>query len=305
MPTPLPRFSLPKRPPRYARKRDPLVAALSKSVSRLLPPERREAISHSPILRKAVFVLTVALVGGVLLQEVVFKDRPTFGGTRRWTDAALLDGASGPLRAGSDAAPGTGGALLPAAPGARWLSKGAAADGAPLTLQMRVVRAGASPDGTVDAVYESRFLQRMRRPRLLTEVYRSGPAGIFGVSTGEKGEVRLEPPLPLVRMPLRPGAFETWRGHLLPPGSAPIPATAVCRIDGPDRVTTPAGSFRAYRLDMQVRIGPDPDQAPPRSSTIFLAPGIGFVRQEIGQMTGVSTLELERFTPAPHREAAQ
>jgi hypothetical protein len=224
-----------------------------------------------------------------VFKEVAFPRTALFGGPRRWPDAAMLAVGSAPAGPG-DLSPPRSSALLPSELGAAWRLEGTAADGKALTLETRVTSAHGGLGGTVEAVYESRFLQKMERPRLLTEVYRSGPAGIEGVATGERGEIRLEPPLPLVRLPLRPGAFETWRGRLLPPGGAPIPASAVCRIDGIDTVKTPAGTFRAYRLDMQVRISGD--AAPPRSSTLFLAPGVGFVRQEIGQAPGVSILEL-------------
>jgi hypothetical protein len=263
---------------------------------RLFPPERTAAFFRSPQVRSAAFVSFIAALSAWLLYDTVFHSAPAPGYRRTWTDMAVLDSDRG-----SGAAPSlpnlSGGAeLLPVSVGARWMSDGTTPDGEALTLETTVASAEPVPGG-VEAVFASRFLMKLRTPQRLTERYRIDAAGITGVATGENGDVRLDPPLPLVRFPVRQGALQNWSGRLIPPQGAPIPATAVCRVDGPDTVRTQAGDYPAYRLDMQVRVGEHPESQPARVSTIYLAPGVGFVRQEIGQMPGVTSLTLRRFMP--------
>ena len=132
-----------------------------------------------------------------------------------------------------------------------------------------------------------------------TEVYRVDARGIFGLATGSDADVTLSPPLPVLPADARPGTVREWRGFLVSPGGSRrrpqqrrTPALALCRLDGPETVTTPAGTFPgAYRVDLHVRVGDTSRSAPASVSTLWLAPGVGVVRQEVPTAAGRISLE--------------
>lgn len=181
--------------------------------------------------------------------------------------------------------------LFPIAVGSRWTSVGATSDGQKLTMETRV--AGTRRVGAVTGVL---FDIRLNGRPVQQEVYRVDAAGIQGLATGPGAGTVILPPLPLLRYPASEGATCAWRGTLKA-GKTRTPAEASCRVGGLERVTTPAGSFQAYRLEVlmttlqkQRKIG--------RVSRMWLAPNVGIVQQDYGAGKARVRLKLTRFQTA-------
>jgi len=187
-------------------------------------------------------------------------------------DAAMLaERTGGPLPTPAE--------LFPVLPGVRrWVAEGEEAEGeedAPVVFLETRAEGHRMVGGETGVALTSR---RNGVP-FQTEVYRIDARGVFGLATGPNAEVLLSPPLPLLLPGANGASVRAWRGELVQ-GTNRTPARALIRLDGPERVVTPAGTFPgAYRVDLHVQVGPHDPTTPPVVSTLWLAPGAGVVRQ--------------------------
>jgi len=139
------------------------------------------------------------------------------------------------------------------------------------------------------------FLQTLSGGHAVQEkAYRVTPQGVDRLAVGPHGQTRLDPPMPLLRYPIVAGQELTWSGRLVFP-KGQVPASAVCKVCCVDHVDTPAGTFDAYRLRMVVTAY-SPKNQMRYQSRVWLAPGIGIVREEYPFSGRTAVAELLRFT---------
>jgi hypothetical protein len=89
----------------------------------------------------------------------------------------------------------------------------------------------------------------------------------------------------LLKLPPTPGA--KWEQQMFAPDGTRQAEGAVRTVGGEERVETPAGKFRAVRVDMEYPAGH-------LWSKTWYAPGRGVVMTDFGG----STFKLKSFTPA-------
>lgn len=104
---------------------------------------------------------------------------------------------------------------------------------------------------------------------------------------GEVGETTLDPPLPILKLPLAPGKRWTWQGTLTEPGARPMPATAVAHVAAKEKIKTKAGEFETYRVGIAMNITylDAAGSKQTNATTIWFAPGVGIVKQYSDQKT--------------------
>jgi hypothetical protein len=121
----------------------------------------------------------------------------------------------------------------------------------------------------------------------------------------------MNPPLPLLREPTKEGNTTEWVGdYKLIPGPRPDgvdsglkkteiwPSRAYSRISGLEPVTTPAGKFKAFRVDTVVvanRVVGGRAQEVRFPMVRWLAPGVGYVRRGFADKGRPAFAELTRF----------
>ncbi|MGC8666615.1 MAG: hypothetical protein ACP5VE_00670 [Chthonomonadales bacterium] len=139
------------------------------------------------------------------------------------------------------------------------------------------------------------ILQTLSGGRPVQEkAYGVSPQGVDRLAVGPHAQTRLDPPMPLLRYPIQPGQELSWSGKLVFP-KGETPATAVCKVCCVDHVDTPAGTFDAYRLRILVTAY-TPRNEMRYQSRVWLAPGVGIVREEYPFSGRIAVGELLRFT---------
>jgi hypothetical protein len=76
---------------------------------------------------------------------------------------------------------------------------------------------------------------------------------VLRARTGPGGQGSLTPPMPILHFPVRVGDAWKWRGRMKLPRGVDADADAKIRVVERKELTTPAGTFPAYRVEMQVR----------------------------------------------------
>jgi hypothetical protein len=82
-----------------------------------------------------------------------------------------------------------------------------------------------------------------------------------------------------IKYPVTVGSKWTWRGQADAPNLKGMPSTAKIQVAAREKVTTPAGTFNAYRIETVLIIvaGPNRAEVP---NTYWLAPGVGLVQNQ-------------------------
>ncbi len=126
-----------------------------------------------------------------------------------------------------------------------------------------------------------------------TEGYLADDTGVYRVSTGPDGSGRIEPRMPMLRLPFKPSDSWAWQGELVGGGAA-TKAKAKFYLKPQETVKTKAGEFKAYRWKQLLTLEL-PEGAQTIETTMWLAPGVGLVKQETTDATGLTSAELTRY----------
>lgn len=183
-----------------------------------------------------------------------------------WPDMAYLTREAAPMK--SDAS------LFPLAVGNRWVYR-MSAMGHSGTIAMAIT--GTKRVGDVAGFVMTSILNG--KP-VQSEVYAPVAHGIDRLATGSSANVQVSPPAPMIRFPVNDGDSYEWHGRFLFP-TGPVQGDLSSQVTGPELVDTPAGSFHTWRLDTvtRVRAGSSVGKA---LMSVWLAPGVGMVKQELG-----------------------
>lgn len=109
------------------------------------------------------------------------------------------------------------------------------------------------------------------------DTYRVDPEGVYFVSSDLPALTRIEPPLPLLKRPLRTDSAWKWTG-VFKSAQGNTPAEADIKVTGPDMTTTPAGTFPAYRITQKVTLKATGGNVVSTTEQ-WVAPNIGLIRQ--------------------------
>jgi hypothetical protein len=82
-------------------------------------------------------------------------------------------------------------------------------------------------------------------------------------------DIKYEPPKPLLKNPLVPGATWSWKGKTI----TGTDGTESSKVIGPEMVEVPAGKFRAMKVVSQIT-----DAQAPKTVTAWYVDGIGLVK---------------------------
>jgi hypothetical protein len=113
------------------------------------------------------------------------------------------------------------------------------------------------------------------------------------IAIGPGAETRIDPPLPLFSTGAKFGAINEWRGRFIA-GSKAIPAMAVYRVSGLERLKTVAGVFKAHRIDSILLSQTAKDKLNRLQTVAWFAPGVGVVKEMYVQDGRVVQSELAR-----------
>jgi hypothetical protein len=181
-------------------------------------------------------------------------------------------------------------ALLPLKQGNSWEFSVQGAE-KPIAEQV-VVTGPVTVRGQVGMRCEIRRAGRVWRQ----EIYRETPTGIELLAFGDasQNKIEIDPPLSLLRYPLKDGEEERWKGKLTVRGKV-LRATGYSRISARENIVAPAGRFVSYRIDTVLTI---PNATTPTHfpSIRWLASGIGFVRRGYADTGKPAVAELKRFS---------
>jgi hypothetical protein len=129
------------------------------------------------------------------------------------------------------------------------------------------------------------------------DVYGSDEKGVTLIAAGAPADqMRISPPITLFTIPLHDGDVFNWSG-ILHFRTSSSPATALSRVRGRDRITTPAGAFDTFRVDTIIMTTVD-GQTAAFPTTRWIAPGVGVVKQRLLAGRTVITKFLKSYTPA-------
>jgi hypothetical protein len=149
-------------------------------------------------------------------------------------------------------------------------------------------------EGTTAIVYTSKQANQPLRE----EMYRITPQSIEQLSAGGKEKVTLKPAMPLIQFPLSFDTGSKWQGGVLMRGVL-VPSQSHSRLRAVEKVTVPAGTFTAYRIDTE--LDAQLQEGIARFwTTRWFVPGIGPVRirytvQSPGQPEHTYLKELLRY----------
>jgi hypothetical protein len=105
--------------------------------------------------------------------------------------------------------------------------------------------------------------------------------------------MRYNPPIPLLKYPVHEGDSVGWSGSFRL-GKTELPAQALSRISGTEKIKTPAGVFTTYRVDTVLVVTQGENEI--RFPVVrWLSPGVGFVRRGYADKGRPAYSEVTRF----------
>jgi hypothetical protein len=114
------------------------------------------------------------------------------------------------------------------------------------------------------------------------ETYHVTANSVERVSSGAGGSNKISPPIPVIRYPLTVGKSWTWKGTVTTQGR-PIPGNATIKVAALEKLSTKAGTFNAYRIDMNLVMSAG-GQTVRLPNSYWFAPGKGLVKQSANVM---------------------
>lgn len=133
-----------------------------------------------------------------------------------------------------------------------------------------------------------------------SEGYVVDTTGVYRATSGQYGAARIEPRMPVLPADARAGASWNWSGAFVE-GENTVAASARFRLLPVEKVVTKAGPFEAYRLEQVITIG---GGSAPTRNTMWLAPGVGMVKQVTDDGITRVEAELVKFKPGGKSEAS-
>jgi hypothetical protein len=130
-------------------------------------------------------------------------------------------------------------------------------------------------NGTKLAVMQTTYKDKLVSVR----VYALAPKGLMLVALGSGEPLRFDPPLPMLRFPLKAGDVAKWRGTLVGKKIKQA-ASALVRVGGAETLTQDNTKRLAYRVDMVIVISRSKDKVERQQTTLWFAPEIGLVREQ-------------------------
>jgi hypothetical protein len=149
-----------------------------------------------------------------------------------------------------------------------------AVDGKSILLELTVVKREATGAHEVDATLE----YQASGQEVQTEVYHIDTKGISRVHSGKGGANTITPPIPVLRYPVTYEDSWTWKGAISM-GDQTFPATGTLSVHGPEEVVTPAGTFKAARVRLDLTVPGADGTSTQIVNDYWFAPEIGMVRQ--------------------------
>ncbi len=172
---------------------------------------------------------------------------------------------------------------FPHAEGNRWEMEMKGEDGSE-KLTLEILKSSA-------AAGEGSFLLETRRGSraIQRDCYVADEKGLSFVSSGIAEPTRIEPPMPILRIPVNSGDRWDWIGKFRTGGStgnarSAYEAQASFTVGGPDKVKTIAGEFEAFRIEQRVVVHV-PNQDTATNTTLWYAPKIGLIKQVVESPT--------------------
>lgn len=157
-------------------------------------------------------------------------------------------------------------------------------------IRLTVVSERSQPDGTVRSCIE------LTNPTpVFRDWYTKTPAEVVlneEEYLGGGGKVALDPPRPMLRFPLAPGASWTWNGT----ARANTEVYERSQVRGTEKVEVPAGRFDAVKIETEIRQG-----GAAATKTSWFAPNVGLVRQATESAGVTSVTELLDYSFKPKR----
>jgi hypothetical protein len=142
------------------------------------------------------------------------------------------------------------------------------------TQRVLVTGVQSGSDGrTVRLVYQA------NNKTVQSETYLVKPDTVYRLTSNAGAQSRLEPPFPVIRLPMRDGQQWKWEG-VIRTGQNRAKARSTLTVSGPALVKTPAGTFGAYKVQSEliVESGGREERLP---NAYWFAPGIGLIQQYI------------------------
>lgn len=166
--------------------------------------------------------------------------------------------------------------LWPFAKGSSWvLATKIGAQNVDTTVTVKSVTQSGSSSTAVLEYFAQGIAQQM-------ETYKWDAKGLWRLSSGPNSSNKINPPFPVISLPLKAGKKWSFEGTITQPRGA-VDATATMTASGPETVRTPAGSFQAWKIHVDLAAGPKGQQMKVANDYWFAA-GVGMVKQEASVM---------------------
>lgn len=162
--------------------------------------------------------------------------------------------------------------LFPAKLGNTWTLKGTAGT-VPLNMDATITSSKTVGNKTTVVVHWTQNGSSQE------ESYSITPTEVARETTGLAGSSVITPPLPIIKYPMTPGKTWNWKGSLKSPTQT-VNATALLKTGPRETVKTPAGEFKACKVDLYLTITQGSKSTQVKNSYWF-APRVGMVKQEI------------------------
>lgn len=186
-------------------------------------------------------------------------------------------------------------ALFPLGPSRRWEMSVRVIDRANPTRELRTkpttesIKVGTPR--TIGGVPNA-FTLDMTQPKkpLRQEIYALNAKELRLVAAGAVEKMRMAPPMTLIKANAPQGEMYFWEGTITFKGRE-APAKATSRVGPVGKITVPAGTFEAYRIDTSLTTVVEGREITFPASRWF-APGIGLVKQtfSVGRLQIVKEL---------------
>ena len=109
------------------------------------------------------------------------------------------------------------------------------------------------------------------------ETYLVSKQGVSRSQAGVTGTETINPPIPILKFPVKIGQSWTWKGSLKG-GQKPMPASAILKVLSLDDVNTVAGKYKAYCVNLSLTITQGANTMTIQNKYWF-AKGAGLVKQ--------------------------
>lgn len=145
---------------------------------------------------------------------------------------------------------------------------------------------GGNSNVTVDYTLNGKSIQK--------EVYQVTADEISRIKGGAEASGTMDPPLPIVKLPMKSGQTWNWKGTITV-GATKVNASSQFTVTGPFLVSTPAGKFSAMKVHSALIINPGP-KAVSMPNDSWYSSGIGLVKQKVTMNGKVHRYFLSKYT---------